>query len=186
MKNVLIVSGHPDLSQSIANAAILDEFAKALPAAQIRKLDTLYAGNKPFNIKAEQEAILAADVIVWQFPLSWYSLPGLMKKWLDEVFVHGFAHGSQGKLGGKKLLISFTAGAPDAVYQKDGFFGYTMDEYFPQFACTAKLCGLDLVGVEYVTGISFLERSNQAAVDAQKAQAVEFAQKVIKRISDIA
>lgn len=39
-----------------------------------------------------------------------------MKQWLDEVFVHGFAHGSTAKLGGKKLILSFTTGAPQALY----------------------------------------------------------------------
>lgn len=33
MKNVLIISGHPDLASSIANATILGEVARALPEA---------------------------------------------------------------------------------------------------------------------------------------------------------
>lgn len=115
MAHILVVSGHPDLNHSIANATILDELATALPDAEIRRLDWLYPDSK-FNIAAEQESLLQADVIVWQFPFSWYGLPGLMKQWLDEVFVHGFAHGSTAKLGGKKLLLSFTTGAPQALY----------------------------------------------------------------------
>lgn len=99
MAHILVVSGHPDLNHSIANATILDELATALPDAEIRRLDLLYPDGK-FNIAAEQESLLQADVIVWQFPFSWYGLPGLMKQWLDEVFVHGFAHGSTAKLGG--------------------------------------------------------------------------------------
>lgn len=117
MKNVLIVSGHPELNTSIANQTILSEVAQALPEAEIRRLDTLYP-NYQFDIEAEQSAILKADVIVFQFPFSWYSVPGLMKLWIDKVFVHGFAHGSTAKIGGKKLIISFTTGAPEAVYQK--------------------------------------------------------------------
>jgi Putative NADPH-quinone reductase (modulator of drug activity B) len=100
MKNILIVSGHPDLAHSIANATILDEVATALPDADIRRLDWLYPDGK-LNIAAEQESLLRADVIVWQFPFSWYGLPGLMKQWLDEVFVHGFAHGSTGSWAAK-------------------------------------------------------------------------------------
>ncbi|EKH0213078.1 NAD(P)H-dependent oxidoreductase, partial [Escherichia coli] len=107
MKNILVISGHPELTHSVANATILDEVETALPDVEIRRLDRLYPDGK-FNIAAEQESLLRADVIVWQFPFSWYGLPGLMKKWLDEVFVHGFAHGSTAKLGGKKLILSFT------------------------------------------------------------------------------
>ena len=94
MKKVLIVSGHPDLAASLANATILAEVEKLLPEAEIRRLDSLYPDYR-FNIASEQQALLAADIIVWQFPFSWYSVPGLMKLWLDQVFLHGFSHGAQ-------------------------------------------------------------------------------------------
>ena len=70
MKNILIISGHPNLNESIGNATILDEIALALPEAEIRRLDWLYPDNR-INVKAEQESLLKADVIVWQFPFSW-------------------------------------------------------------------------------------------------------------------
>ncbi len=55
MAHILVVSGHPDLNHSIANATILDELATALPDAEIRRLDWLYPDGK-FNIAAEQES----------------------------------------------------------------------------------------------------------------------------------
>ena len=138
MKNILVISGHPELTHSVANATILDEVETALPDVEIRRLDRLYPDGK-FNIAAEQESLLRADVIVWQFPFSWYGLPGLMKKWLDEVFVHGFAHGSTAKLGGKKLILSFTTGAPEELYTVDSFFGHTIEEYLIPFETTFPL-----------------------------------------------
>ncbi|MSE17701.1 flavodoxin family protein, partial [Pantoea agglomerans] len=45
MKNILIISGHPDLSHSVGNATILNEVASALPDAEIRRLDALYPDN---------------------------------------------------------------------------------------------------------------------------------------------
>ncbi|MCF9046739.1 NAD(P)H-dependent oxidoreductase [Acinetobacter nectaris] len=63
MNNVLVVSGHPDLAESIANVTILDEVKKQLPQVHIRKLDELYP-NDLFNIQDEQQALLAADIIV--------------------------------------------------------------------------------------------------------------------------
>ena len=55
MAHILVVSGHPDLNHSIANATILDELATALPDAEIRRLDLLYPdGNStsPLSRKA--------------------------------------------------------------------------------------------------------------------------------------
>ena len=88
MKKVLIVSGHPDLSASLANATILAEVEKALPEAEIRRLDHLYPDYR-FDIAAEQQALLAADVIVWQFPLCWYSLPEASKRARETSLIRG-------------------------------------------------------------------------------------------------
>lgn len=185
MKNVLIVSGHPDLANSVANATILNEVAKALPNAEIRRLDILYPTYQ-FDIAAEQEALLKADVIVWQFPFSWYSMPGLMKLWLDLVYVHGFAHGSQGKLGGKKFLVSFTTGAPEVVYQKDGLFKHEVSDYVAQFETTATLCGLDFQGAIYTCGIGYTSRENEAAINAQREEAKKHAARLVAKINEIA
>ncbi|MGJ0191885.1 NAD(P)H-dependent oxidoreductase [Pantoea sp. RRHST58] len=167
MKRILIVSGHPELAHSVANATILDEVATALPDVEIRRLDWLYPDGK-FNIAAEQESLLRADVIVWQFPFSWYGLPGLMKQWLDEVFVHGFAHGSMAKLSGKKLILSFTTGAPHELYTADGFFGHAIEEYLIPFKTTAKLCNLELLSPVYTCGISYANRDAEKITEQKR------------------
>jgi putative NADPH-quinone reductase len=61
MQNVLIISGHPNVNESIGNATILGEVAKALPGAEIRFLDTLYHDYQ-INVAQEQQALLNADV----------------------------------------------------------------------------------------------------------------------------
>lgn len=185
MKNVLIVSGHPELNTSIANQTILSEVAQTLPEAEIRRLDTLYPDYK-FDIEAEQSALLKADVIVFQFPFSWYSMPGLMKLWLDQVFMHGFSHGSKGKLGGKKLILSFTTGAPVAAYQKDGVMKHTIDDYIPQFETTATLCGLDFQEPIYTNGISYTARNDEATINAQRELAKDHAARLIANIKAVA
>ena len=184
MKNVLIVSGHPDLNSSVANKTILEEVAKALPEAKIHQLDALYPTYQ-FDITAEQKKVEEADVLVFQFPFSWYSVPGLLKLWIDKVFVHGFAHGSTARLGGKKLIISFTAGAPDEVYQKEGFFGHTVDEYIPQFASFARLCNLDFQEPIYSTGLSYVGRDEAKAAE-QREQAKLHAARLVAAIKKAA
>ena len=74
MKRIVVISGHPDLGHSVANAAIIDEIRKEMPEASIRDLGMLGASGS-FDIKAEQQALLDADVILWQFPFFWYSMP---------------------------------------------------------------------------------------------------------------
>ena len=41
MKNILMISGHPNLDNSVANRTIIEEIEKQLPEIQIHKLDKL-------------------------------------------------------------------------------------------------------------------------------------------------
>ena len=95
MKRILIVSGHPDLNDSFANKTILEELSKLLPHAEFVYLDKLYPDFK-IDVMAEQERLLRADIIVFQFPLFWYGAPSLLHRWVEQTFVHGFSHGHTG------------------------------------------------------------------------------------------
>lgn len=184
MKNVLLISGHPNLDESVASATIINEIENAMPDIEIRKLDKLYPAYQ-FDIKAEQDAILKADLIIWQFPFSWYSVPGLLKLWIDEVFLHGFSHGSKGQLSGKKLLLSFTTGAPAEVYSSEGSFRHTIEDYLPQFETTALLCNLDYISPVYTNGISYTSRDNDIKKQKQIDDAKGHALRLISVIKEI-
>jgi putative NADPH-quinone reductase len=180
----LLVAGHPDLAQSVVNAAILDELGRAFPDMTVRKLCEV-APDGQFDIAAEQAALAEAELIVWQFPFHWYSLPWLMKKWLDEVFVHGFAHGTGAKLAGKKLLVSFTTGAPEAAYTgQPGSIG-DIRELVAWFGSIAGVCGLDYLGPIWINGVSYASRDDAAAVARQQEQARGYAARLIARIREI-
>ena len=184
MQNVVIISGHPNLKNSVGNKTILERVSTVLPEIEIRRLDALYP-NYQIDVAKEQEALLNADIIVWQFPFSWYSLPGLMKLWLDQVMVHGFAHGSTAKLGGKKLILSFTAGAPQALYSPEGFFRHTVENYLTPFKTTAALCNLELQTPIYTCGITYVGR-DAAKAALQETLAKEHAKRLIAAIKEIA
>ncbi|WP_224553786.1 NAD(P)H-dependent oxidoreductase [Pectobacterium versatile] len=183
MQKILIISGHPNLAESVGNASILNDVANALPEAEIRRLDSLYPDFK-INVSDEQDALLNADVIVWQFPFSWYSVPGLMKLWIDLVFVHGFAHGSTAKLGGKKLIVSFTTGAPQELYSPEGFFMHNVKDYLAQFETTASLCNLDLQEPIYTCGISYAGRDDAKTAE-QKVMVSKHAARLIDAIKEM-
>ena len=184
MQNVVIISGHPNLKNSVGNKTILEEVSKSLPIVKIHRLDSLYPDYK-IDVAREQAALLEADVIVWQFPFSWYSVPGLMKLWIDQVLVHGFAHGSTAKLGGKKLILSFTTGAPQDIYSPEGAFCHTVEDYLTQFETTATLCNLKLQKPIYTCGITYVGRDATKAA-LQETLAKEHAKRLIAAIKEIA
>ena len=179
MKNTLVISGHTDLSASVANKTILETIAQRLPQAEIVRLDSLYPDFK-IDAQAEQQRLLKADVIVLQFPVFWYSAPSLLERWMEETFRHGFSHGSTGdKLKGKKLVLSFTTGDPAEMYSHEGPMGYTIDEFLPCYKATCKLCGMEFAGYVFTGGVSYGARTTPEQVEAQKAKSVEHAQRLL-------
>lgn len=161
MKNILIVSGHTDLNDSVANKTILEELEKELPHAEFDYLDRLYPDFQ-IDIPAEQEKLVKADVLVLQFPVFWYAIPSLMSRWMEQAFQHGFSHGSTGdKLKGKKLVASFTTGAPEALYHRDGAMGYEIEDFLPPIKATCGLCGMEFSGFVYTGGVSYQSRNDE-------------------------
>ncbi len=185
MKNVLIISGHTDLSSSIANKTILDTLSKRLPKAEIVKLDELYPDFK-IDVEAEQQKLLRADLIVLQFPIFWYSAPSILERWMEETFRHGFSHGSTGnKLKDKKLILSFTTGAPEEMYSHDGAMGYTLDEFLACFRATCRLTQMEYCGSIYTCGVSYGSRTTPELIENQKALSVEHAVRLIQLLETL-
>jgi len=105
MNKVLILFAHPDQPMSKVNLRMF-EAAKMLDGITAIDLYGLYPRFK-VDIEAEQQRLLAHDLIIFQFPIYWYSTPALLKEWQDLVLEHGFAYGKGGsKLAGKSLLIA--------------------------------------------------------------------------------
>lgn len=178
MTKILVVSGHTDLQRnSFANKIILSRLEEIMPEAEYVYLDTEYPGWK-FDVEREQDRLRNADVIVMQFPFFWYGVPSLMHKWMEEVFVHGFSHGSKGKaLVGKKLVISFTSGAPEEMYQAGGLQGYPVEDFLIPLKQFAKACGMIWAGYVYSGGLSYASRHDDAKLQAMKEKALAHADK---------
>ena len=176
MKNILIVSGHTDLNNSVANKKILQELSKRLPNAEIDYLSELYSDYK-IDVEQEQNKLLKADIIVLQYPVFWYSMPSLLEKWMEETFKHGFSHGSTGdKLKGKKVIISLTTGAPEEVYEN-------IDDFLNPIKASCKLCQMEYVGSIVTYGVSYQIRNEKGKEIEEKA--INHANRLIEMINNI-
>jgi NAD(P)H dehydrogenase (quinone) len=102
------------------------------------------AGTLTPDVRAEQQKLLWADTIIFQFPLWWYAMPAILKGWVDRVFTYHFAYGvgehsdtkygerfGEGTLAGRKALLSVTAGGPESHYAARGINGPIDDLLFP-------------------------------------------------------
>lgn len=142
MSKILVISGHPDLSSSNANRLILEKLTQEFSNLEVRRLDQYYADYQ-IDIEAEQAALIEADIIILQFPFYWYSVPALMKKWIDDVFSYNFAYGNDGdKLKNKDFILSFTVGGPEQSYNAKGYNHFDIAQLLRPLQQTAYLTGM--------------------------------------------
>ncbi|SCV02107.1 LAMI_0G15962g1_1 [Lachancea mirantina] len=101
------------------------------------------AGNLTEDVKAEQEKLLWADTVIFQFPLWWFSMPAILKGWIDRVYACGFAYGvgehndkrwgdryGEGKMAGKRAMLVVTTGGWPEHYSARGINGPIDDVLF--------------------------------------------------------
>jgi putative NADPH-quinone reductase len=146
MANTLVLLFHPNLSHSKANAA-LARAAAAMSNTDMVDMYAAYPGGIDMLRDGEFEAarLLAADHIVLQFPVQWYSTPPLLKAWQDAVLTRMFylAYKTEGRrLEGTQLMIAATAGNTSDTYQPGGRNLFPMNELFAPLRATAHRCGL--------------------------------------------
>lgn len=102
------------------------------------------SGTQSADIADEQEKLLWADALILQFPLWWFSMPAILKGWVDRVYAYGFAYGvgehsdtrwgdryGAGTLAGKRAMLVVTAGGWETHYGPRGINGPIDDILFP-------------------------------------------------------
>ncbi|WP_161884408.1 NAD(P)H-dependent oxidoreductase [Deinococcus alpinitundrae] len=69
------------------------------------------------DVTAELEKLQRADLLVLSFPMWWFSLPAILKGWVDRVFTMGIAYGGgvgtfdKGGFRGRQAMLLFTTGS---------------------------------------------------------------------------
>ncbi|MES2015546.1 MAG: NAD(P)H-dependent oxidoreductase [Pseudomonadota bacterium] len=136
---VLYAHSRPHLSRVNRQLA---EAARALERVTVHDLYQVYP-DFYIDVAAEQARVAAADVIVLLHPIQWYSMPALLKEWLDVVLLPGWAYGEGGNaLAGKTFWLVATTGSPAEAYAVDGAHQELFDAFLPPFRQTAALCGM--------------------------------------------
>lgn len=139
----LVVLAHPDIERSRITARLAGAIGD-LEGVTVRDLAAL-APDRRFDAGLEQQYLRDHDTIVFQFPWHWYSVPGILKEWMDQVLTRGFAYGPGGDaLHGKRLHLVISTGGPGSSYTPAGHNRFTMSELLRPLEATARLCGLAL------------------------------------------
>lgn len=141
MQRVLVIFSHPALEKSRVHRRLLGAI-DGLEGTTLRDLYELYP-DFSVDVAREQELLAQHDVVVLQHPFFWYSVPPLLKQWIDLVLEHGWAYGSEGKaLVGKRAVNVISTGGRESAYRHGGHNRFTMRELLAPIEQTFVLCGM--------------------------------------------
>ncbi|WP_413727467.1 NAD(P)H-dependent oxidoreductase [Sodalis sp. RH19] len=101
-------------------------------------------GRQSADIAQEQDKLRWADAVILQFPLWWFSMPAILKGWVERVYAYGFAYGvgehsdarwgdryGEGAMAGKRAMLIVTTGGWEPHYSPRGINGPMEDILFP-------------------------------------------------------
>lgn len=144
--HALVVVAHPDpnsLSHAVAQA-LADGVSGAGHCVEIADLakegfDPRFSLNdlavhrreiaQPADIAFEQARVDRADALVLVYPIYWWSMPALMKGWIDRVFANGWAYDELEDMKTVKKLqhlpvhLVALAGADMRTFARHGYYG---------------------------------------------------------------
>lgn len=159
---VYLLAAHPNWRESRVNRRLL-ETARGVPGVQVQDLYGAYP-DYDIDVPAEQARAAAARLLVLLHPIQWYSMPPLLKLWLDEVLTHGWAYGRGGTaLRGKDLWLVASTGGPQASYHPQGYNRYFFDAFLPAYEQTATLCGMRFLPPLLLHGAHRIDDASLAA-----------------------
>jgi NAD(P)H dehydrogenase (quinone) len=125
---------------------------------QVEEDHATETGGFALDVETEIAKLEAADLMIWQFPLWWFSVPGILKGWVDKVFAFNRIYGrgqfyGKGKLRGKRALLSLTTGGSgEAAYLPGGFNGDINGILRPIQRGMLEFVGFDVLKPQIVHG----------------------------------
>ncbi len=102
------------------------------------------------DVRAEQEKLARADLLIFQYPMWWFGMPAILKGWAKRVLTRGFAYlpgrkYDTGMLRGKLAMVSVTTGTSADTYQPDGIDGALLDVLWPVHNGLLRYSGFDVL-----------------------------------------
>jgi putative NADPH-quinone reductase len=122
------------------------------------------------EVEAELQKLAWCDVMIWQFPLWWFSVPAVLKGWVDRVFAMGRVYGAgqiyeNGVFRGKRALLSLTtgSGSPAEAYQPGGLQGDLLGILRPIHRGMLQFTGFTVLAPHVVYGPARLSMEERTA-----------------------
>lgn len=121
------------------------------------------------DVQSEMDILQAADLVIFQFPMYWSSVPAILKGWFDRVLQDGFAFNfeknqilDRGLMAGKKAILSLTTGGTRAMLSDHGVSGDVNVLLWPIQYGILRICGFEVLSPQISHGLPFIDESKKA------------------------
>ncbi|MEI7059010.1 NAD(P)H-dependent oxidoreductase [Nocardioides sp. CCNWLW239] len=183
--HALWVWAHPNASSLNGRLQEIGRNALVAGGWTVDEIDLYREGFNPLlvergeaDVRHHQDRLREADLLVVQFPLWWYSVPAILKGWIDRVFESGFAFDvpdpetgkplkyGKGGLVGKRALTVVTAGDRAATLGPRGISGHIEDVLWPLLHGTFWYTGMDALRPHLITDADTVDPEAMARIEA--------------------
>ena len=163
-----------ELREAGHRVELRDLHAECFAAVASRRDFKTSAGEHCFDYQAEQRHAVATgtvsedlaehmrlvewcDLIIFQTPIWWFSVPAILKGWFDRVLMSGWAYGGgswfeTAPLYGRRALLSLTSGAGPDRWCEQGLFGDIERILYALRVGTLNFCGFEVLPHHIVAG----------------------------------
>jgi NAD(P)H dehydrogenase (quinone) len=113
------------------------------------------------DIAAEVEKLKLCDLLLLSFPLFWFSVPAILKGWIDRVLLSGLTYGGKrfyerGGLAAKKATIAITLGARPHMFGADAIHGELLTMLRPLLRGTLWYTGMQVLPPFFAYHVPYL------------------------------
>jgi NAD(P)H dehydrogenase (quinone) len=127
------------------------------------------------DISAELDKLLRAELVILNFPIYWFSMPAILKGWIDRVLVSGVCYGGKrfydrGGLVGKKAMLAITIGGRPHMLEEGGVHGELNDMLRPILRGTLAYTGMTVLPPFVAHHVPYLSQEARAALLDQYRQ----------------
>lgn len=136
MKTIIILA-HPNIEKSSVNKKWIEAIEKSNPEVKIHDIYKTYPDWK-IDVEAEQKLLSQYDRIVFQYPIYWFGMPPLLKKWFDDVLTYGWAYGGSYAFENKEFGVAVSTGGSKEAYTEGGPNSSTIETYLSPIEGGAK------------------------------------------------
>jgi len=145
--------------------ASADDFSeRSEPSYLVYALEQRHAyetGSLAPDIAAEVEKLKACDLLLLSFPLFWFSVPAILKGWIDRVLLSGLTYGGKrfydhGGLAGKKATIGITLGGRPHMFGPNAIHGEIETMLRPLLRGTLWYTGMQVLPPFYAYHVPYI------------------------------